>query len=301
MHHLKLLRDIKMSNVNRLIIGQLNINSLRNKFEALKYVIKDNIDIFIITESKLDDTFPTNQFRIDGYTPPFRLKPTKNGGGVIIYVREDIPSKQLQHHPSPLNFEGIFFEINLRKMKWLVFGGYNPNKHTIVDFVNKLGSILDHCMSKYENLLLLDDFNSEMSEKVMIKFCDTYNFKDLAKHVSYMFLKTVHNPSTIDLILTNKPRSFLNNITIESGLSDHHKLTITVMKTFFQKQPPITISYRDFKNFSLYLFRNELLKELYSVHGRKVDYDTFEGIIVRLLNQSAPIKEKYVRANNSHL
>ena len=170
-------------------------------------------------------------------------------------------------------------------MKWLVFGGYNPNKHTIFDFVNKLGPILDHYMSKYENLLLLGEF------------CDTYNVKNLTKDPTCF--KNVHNPSTIDLILANKPRSFLNNITFESGLSDHHKLTITVMKTFFQKQPPIKISYRDYKNFNLYLFRNELLKELYSVHGRKVDYDTFEGIIFRLLNQSAPIKEKQVRANNS--
>ena len=168
-------------------------------------------------------------------------------------------------------------------MKWLVFGGYNPNKYTIVDFVNKLGPILDHYMSKYENLLLLGDFNSEMSEKVMIEFCDTYNFKNLMKDPTCF--KSVHNPSTIGLILTNKPTSFLNNVTIGSELSDHHKLTITVMKTFFQKQPPIKISYRDYKNFNLYLFRNELLKDLYSVHGRKVDYDTFKGIIVRLLNQ----------------
>ena len=116
-------------------------------------------------------------------------------------------------------------------MKWLVFGGYNPNKHTIVDFGNKLGPILDHYMPKYENLLLLGDFNSEMSEKVMIEFCDTYNFKKFDER-SYMF-QNVHNPSTIDFILTNKPRGFRNNINIESGLSDQHKLTITVMK-----QPP---------------------------------------------------------------
>ena len=47
------LRRIKASNVNRLNFGQLNINSLRNKFDDLKYLIMDNIDILIITESKL--------------------------------------------------------------------------------------------------------------------------------------------------------------------------------------------------------------------------------------------------------
>ena len=71
------------------------------------------------------------------------------------------------------------------------------------------------------------------------------------------------------------------------------------MKRFFQKQAPTKIYYRDFKNFNQPLFRNELLKELYNVHKGRVNYDTFEEIVVRLLNQYAPIKERYVRANNS--
>ena len=58
----KILKSIRVSNVDRLIIGHLNINSLRNKFEALKIITKGNLDILIITESKLDDTFPINQF-----------------------------------------------------------------------------------------------------------------------------------------------------------------------------------------------------------------------------------------------
>ena len=113
----KLLKNIKISNINRLIIGHLNINSLRNKIESLKLLMTGNLDILIITESKLDESFPMQQFCIDGYAPPFRVDRTKNGGGVIIYIREDIPSKILVDHPSPTNFEGIFFEINLKKRK----------------------------------------------------------------------------------------------------------------------------------------------------------------------------------------
>ena len=76
----KLLKRLKISNVNRLIIGQLNINSLRNKIEALKLIMMYNIDILIITETKLDETFPKSQFYIDGYAPPFRVDRSKNGG-----------------------------------------------------------------------------------------------------------------------------------------------------------------------------------------------------------------------------
>ena len=158
------LNSIRVSNVDRLIVGQLNINSLKNKLEGLKLIVKGNIDILIITESKLDDTFPINQFIIQGFAPPFRADRNKNGGGVIIYVREDIPSREMTVHPTAINFEGIFFEINLKKSKWLLFGGYNPHKDNISNFLNQLGPILDYYMPKYDNFLLLGDFNSEMSE-----------------------------------------------------------------------------------------------------------------------------------------
>ena len=65
-----ILKKIKLSNVNRLVIGHININSLRNKFESLKILIKGNIDLLVITESKLDESFPTQQFAIDGFTLP---------------------------------------------------------------------------------------------------------------------------------------------------------------------------------------------------------------------------------------
>ena len=196
------LRGIRVSNVDRLIIGQLNINSLGNKFEALKLIVKGNLDIFIITESKLDDTFPVNQFIIDGFSPPFRADRNKNGGGVIIYVRDDIPSRELKAHPPTINLKGIFFEINLKKSKWLVFGGYNPQKDNISNFMIQLGPCLDHYMSKYENFLLLGDFNSEMSESVMIDFCAIFNLINLIKEPTCF--KNVENPSTIDLIFTNR-------------------------------------------------------------------------------------------------
>ena len=78
-----------------------------------------------------------------------------------------------------------------------------------------------------------------------------------------------------------------------------HKLTITVMKSYYPKQPPLVKLYRDYKNFDEAHFRNELLKELYNVHHGKLSYDTFEEIVVRLLNYYAPIKERHIRANNS--
>ena len=42
--------------------------------------------------------------------------------------------------------------------------------------------------------------------------------------------------------------SFCNSDTLETGLSDFHKLTLPVLKTFFKKQSPKVISYRNYKN-----------------------------------------------------
>ena len=59
------LNDIRRKNVGRLLIGHLNINSIRNKFDELKSLIHDKFDVFIVSETKIDDSFPVNQFSIE--------------------------------------------------------------------------------------------------------------------------------------------------------------------------------------------------------------------------------------------
>ena len=55
---------------------------------------------------------------------------------------------------------------------------------------------------------------------------------------------------------------------METGLSDHHKMTITVLKTSLTKQTPNIIRYRDYKNFSLIQFRNELFANLNNMNEK---------------------------------
>ena len=119
------LKNIRMRNMKNVIIGQLNINSIRNKLESLAELTRGNLDILVITETKLDHTFPEKQFLIPGYRKPFRQDRNKFGGGVMIYVREDIPCDILIKHKSPANIEAIFVEINLQKNKLLLVGTYH--------------------------------------------------------------------------------------------------------------------------------------------------------------------------------
>ena len=77
------LKSIRIKNLNKIIIGHLNINSLRNKFDFLVTQVKGSIDILMISETKLDESFPIGQFLMDGYRDPFRLDRNENGGGIL--------------------------------------------------------------------------------------------------------------------------------------------------------------------------------------------------------------------------
>ena len=101
------LKALRLKNVNKLTIAHLNIN----KFEFLISLIKDNMDVLMISETKLDQSFPTNQFMINGFNAPFRLDRNDKGGGIILYIREDKPSRLVSTESSQV--ERFFVEINL--------------------------------------------------------------------------------------------------------------------------------------------------------------------------------------------
>ena len=189
---------MRQKNLNRPIIAQLNINSIRNKFKFLEKDICANLDILLISETKLDDSFPSAQFLLDGFSKPYRLERCSNGGGILLYIRDDIPSRLLSNSNKT---ESIFTEINFRKKKWLICASYNPHKSNISNHLHHLGKGLDNYIGNYDNILLLGDFNSEFSEPCLNDFCDIYNLKNLVREPTYY--KNPDNPSGIDLFLTN--------------------------------------------------------------------------------------------------
>ena len=216
--------------LNRPIIAQLNINSVRNKFQLLEKAICANLVILLISETKLDGSFPSAQFLLDGFSKPYRLERGSNGGGILLYISDDIPSCLLLNSNKT---ESILAEIDFRKKKWLICASNNPHKSNISNHLHHLGKGLDNYKENYDNILLLGDFNSEFSEPCFNVFCDNYNFKNLLKEPTCY--KIPDNTSCIDLFLTNRLRSFQCTTTIETGISDFHKLVVTVLKIFYKK------------------------------------------------------------------
>ena len=96
--------------MNRIIIAHLNINSVRNKFDLLPNQIIGNVDVLVISEIKLDAYFPIDQFKILDSSTLFRRDRGQYGGGLLVFVREDIPAKHLSSESTPI--EGIYVELN---------------------------------------------------------------------------------------------------------------------------------------------------------------------------------------------
>ena len=96
--------------------------------------------MILISETKLDDLFPSAQFLIKGFSAHYRFDRNsvveiKKDGDLLVYVREDIPSKILTYS-SNCDIETLLVEINLRKRKWLLNSSYNPKKSQIVIILN---------------------------------------------------------------------------------------------------------------------------------------------------------------------
>ena len=166
-------------------------------------------------------------------------------------------------------------------------------------FLWVLGRNLNLLSTKYDNILLLGDFNAEVENNFLKEFCDLYGMKSLIRIPTCY--KNPANSTCIDLMLTNSNRSFQNSCTIETGLSDFHKMIVTVLKIYFQKREAKVINYRDYRNFSNEEFRQQVLKDILEATqiGGIVSCESFLSICQQALDSRAPKKQKYVRSNHS--
>ena len=103
----------------KLVFANLILNSLLNKFSSLIETLSNNIDILVLEETKIDESFSDRQFFISSYKRPYRVDRNRRCGGIIVYVRENIPSRKLDTYEADC-IEVISVKINLRKSKWLM-------------------------------------------------------------------------------------------------------------------------------------------------------------------------------------
>ena len=133
----------------------------------LSYMIRNKINIPMITELKIDDTFPTSRFVIDGFTEPFRLDCTRNGSGILLYVKNKMIAALLTNHILSEDIEVLFMEIVIGNIKWLFCCSYNPHKSMMTYHLQEIRKGSEFYTSNYEKM---GDFNPQISETLMNYF-----------------------------------------------------------------------------------------------------------------------------------
>ena len=159
-------------------------------------------------------------------------------------------------------------------------------------FLEHVNYALDTYRQIYDKFILVGDFNLNETDPVLKEFLYKNDAKNLVKQKTCF--KNPNNPSCIDLFITNRTSSFQNTVALGSGLSDFHKMILTVFKTTFQKIQPREIVYRNFKHFNFNNFKNDIRTKMQCVDN----YASFEEVFLTVLNSHAPLKKKVIRANH---
>ena len=236
------LHEQRLNHPKNVIIGHLNDNSIRNKFSGIKDIVPKETDICLLQETKIDGSFPNSKFFADGYRM-FRKDRNKNGDVLILYINEGIPGKLINSYDFKEISEIIVLEFSISNKKWILLGNYKPPSQNELSFINKIKLSLNSFTSLYENFLPLGDFNLSTENPNFKNLVNSFDLESLIKIPTCY--KSLSSPTCIDFILTNKKAFFMKSITFETGMSDFHKLTATVLRKTISQGNAKKIFYRD--------------------------------------------------------
>ena len=104
----------------------------------------------------------------------------------------------------------------------------------------------------------------------------------------------IGSDSCRDLIFTNRKFGFKNSSIFETGLSDHHHLICSMLKTTFKKEDAKRLISHDYKNFNNEYFQNDLENSLSKCPK---NYESLENVFVSVLDRHALRKTKILHGN----
>ena len=148
---------------------------------------------------------------IDGFSMPYLRERNVHGGGILAFFRNNITSKLLKIENLPSDMEAIFIEMNIKSKKWLLCCTYNPLTE---NQLRQLQKQLEAFSERYEHLLIMGDFNADVSGPSVTSFFTLFKLKSIVKEPTCY--KDPENPSCTDLFLTNCPKSFHNTYLYET-------------------------------------------------------------------------------------
>ena len=240
-----------------MFFGHLTINSIRNKFEPVQEIIQNTFKYF--SETKTGSSFPSQQISISEYRI-FRKDPIAHGGGLLFHANQDLNSKIFNNYPMHQDFQILALKLKFSKTNWLIISTYKPPSLSNITFRLEIKNILTFYRSTHDNILLMGGFNMTLDN---LNFNELIEDHELSALISEPICFKSIDPTCTGNFLTSKKAHFVNTLTFETDVSDHHKFIGTMLRSTFVKGKPKKVFYRCYKNFDNEKFEEELKKHLF--------------------------------------
>ena len=259
---LKTLLSKKRNSVSNFNLGHINANSIGGfKFHEIRsWLLSGRFDVLIISESKIDATFPDSMFYVDGFRL-CRCDRKAGGGGLLAYVRSDIcfiRIKWIKGLPSEkwssFKTESIVLKIKFVKTWITVCGIYRPPSIPKSQWCHELSSLFEAASTLTSTILFAGDFNADVSEpdkppkngRTLLDMLDIFNLHCL---ITEPTRKSRTSQTTLGLILTNNKRNIVASGVVDTYISDH-SLIYTILRSLAPRARSRKICFRSLKNFS---------------------------------------------------
>lgn len=225
---------VVICHMKKLILCQVNVRSLNAPSRLLDLQLLCNnhsIDILCLTETWLSDSKPNNSISLPGFQPPLRRdRPNCTGGGVAVYVKNDLPVSRLKVPPGSSS-ETLCLAVRLSKRKKLIIiVSYRPPGPGAAEYCADLDQVLDSVQtSKTTPVCIVGDFNAKCADWLATQHTDTAGrmLRDLASTQGFCqvireptFGLDSANPTLLDLVFINQP-SLVTRSSVLPPVADH--------------------------------------------------------------------------------
>ena len=279
------------------IVTHINVNSLQHKFEELCTILKNNlVDCLFVSESKLNTSHPNAQFEIENYRTYRRDNIHDNGGGLICFVRSDLPTYEEKFDSHPC--ESLTIIVQFQKSKWAFSAAYRkpslPERH----LSTSLDIVIEKCMDITNNIAIVGDLNCNMlreGSNAVKSLCDDFNLTNVIETPTCF--KTTP-PTLLDVFLVSNKKNVKHSTVTPCPLSDFHHFVTAVFDIMVPRREKRQVIYRSFKFFDKDLFNRDLQRTPFQA-AECLDPDDqcyFIGQLYKqVLDEHAPMKTKTVR------
>lgn len=290
---------------NKLKIGLLNPGSLATRHDEFIVAMKRHVvDIMAINETWLHKGEEGRAPVVPGYRFQHTPRPVEirnRGGGVGFYLRRDLTVRILQYPVCPM-VEQMWICVKTNAKSLLVGTAYRPpwlNTHTFLDAISDSLS----SFTQYDHIVLLGDFNIDMSHKITAGaklFSDFLRSHNLLQYVEEPTHFTDFSETLIDVVCADAPVSCIQVDHIKD-LSGH---AVVVCELNFPKMRPIATwaELRPLKSIDLELFDLTLKNVDWSFISTLTDVNdmvrSLNNVVADIYNLHAPFKKVRIKENN---